>query len=158
MTFRHITPQDDPVIARLIRETLESVHLNIPGTAYFDEGLDHLSRYYDRSGRAYYVLTDGDAVIGGVGFAEFEEREHCCELQKLYLSPAYKGRGLGYEMMQYLEERAKEAGYSRIYLETHTSLKAAIHLYERCGYQRIDRPRSIVHSTMNRFYRKELKS
>ena len=47
-------------------------------------------------------------------------------------------------------------GYRRIYLETHTNLEAAMHEYERSGYRRIERPASVVHSTMDRFYLKEL--
>lgn len=44
----------------------------------------------------------------------------------------------------------------RICLETHTNLAAAIHVYERSGYREIHRPASVVHSTMNRFYLKQL--
>ena len=54
-----------------------------------------------------------------------------------------------------MEEEAKRTGYHMVYLETHTNLKAAIHLYEKCGYREIERPESVVHSTMNRFYLKE---
>ena len=35
--------------------------------------------------------------------------------------------------------------------------KAAIHIYEKCGYKEIDRPKEAVHSTMNRFFLKYLK-
>lgn len=36
------------------------------------------------------------------------------------------------------------------------NLKAAIHLYEKCGYKLIEKPKEVVHSSMNRFYLKEL--
>ena len=35
--------------------------------------------------------------------------------------------------------------------------QAAIHIYEKCGYKEIDRPKEVVHSTMNRFFLKFLK-
>ena len=47
-------------------------------------------------------------------------------------------------------------GYKKLYLETHTNLEAAIHIYEKCGYEEIDKPAGVVHATMNRFYIKEL--
>ena len=156
MNYRKLTKQDDQALAELIRDNLRKHHLDIPGTVYFDEGLDHLSVYYDDPLRAYYVLIYGDAVIGGVGFAEFGGFDDCCELQKLYLCDEHKGKGLGYDMMRFLEEKAWEYGYRRIYLETHTNLMAAIHLYEKCGYREIERPETVVHSTMNRFYLKEI--
>ena len=144
----------DPAIAALIRGNLKAHGLDIPGTAYFDEALDQLSAYYQAPGRAYYVLLKDGAVVGGIGVAEF--RGDCCELQKLYLADAVKGRGLGYEMIRFMEDRAREFGYRRIYLETHTNLAAAIHVYERSGYREIPRPADVVHRTMNRFYLKQI--
>ena len=50
----------------------------------------------------------------------------------------------------------REAGYKWSYLETHSNLKAAIHIYEKCGYTEIERPKEVGHSTMDRFFRKRL--
>ena len=143
-------------MAAIVRAALREHGLDIPGTAYFDAALDHLSAYYDRPGRAYYVLLDGETVAGGIGIAEFEGLPGCCELQKLYLTKSARGRGLGGDMIRFIEDRARELGYRRIYLETHTNLRAAIRAYERCGYREIPRPDSVIHTTMDRFYIKEL--
>ncbi len=156
LTTEPLRPEYDAALASLIRTNLKAHQLDIPGTAYFDEGLDHLSDVYDHPERAYYVLLDGGRLVGGVGLAEFSGFPHCCELQKLYLDDSVKGRGLGYDMISFIEEQARRKGYRRIYLETHTNLQAAIHLYEKCGYKEIGRLPSVVHSTMNRFYLKEL--
>lgn len=158
MEYKLLTPKYDSALAGLIRSSLRAHKLDIPGTVYFDEGLDHLSGFYDHPGRAYYVLMDGSVLAGGIGLAEFAGFDKCCELQKLYLSDDAKGRGLGYEMIRYLEDKARELGYEQIYLETHTNLAAAIHIYEKSGYVMIERPECVVHSTMNRFYLKSLKS
>lgn len=154
--FHPLSPQYDGAVAALIRENLKAYHLDIPGTAYFDESLDHLSGFYDRPGRAYFVLLENGSVIGGIGLAEFSGFPECCELQKLYLADAAKGRGLGYRMIAHIEDCAREMGYRQIYLETHTNLQAAIHIYEKSGYREIPQPENVVHSTMNRFYLKEL--
>ena len=156
MDFVPIEPHQDAAMAAIVRAALKAHGLDIPGTAYFDEALDHLSVYYDRPGRAYYVLLADGAVTGGVGLAEFEGLPGCCELQKLYLSPAARGRGLGYRMIRFIEERARALGYRQMYLETHTNLQAAIHEYERSGYRQIPRPAAVIHTTMDRFYIKEL--
>ena len=156
MDFVPIEPHQDAAMAAIVRAALKAHGLDIPGTAYFDEALDHLSVYYDRPGRAYYVLLADGAVTGGVGLAQFEGLPGCCELQKLYLSPAAQGRGLGYRMIRFIEERARALGYRQMYLETHTNLQAAIHEYERSGYRQIPRPAAVIHTTMDRFYIKEL--
>lgn len=156
MEYRPIAPEHDVAVAELIRSNLKAHRLDIPGTVYFDAGLDHLSEFYAEPNRAYYVLLEDEAVIGGVGYAAFEGFADCCELQKLYLCDAAKGKGLGYELLGFIEDRARDAGFLRMYLETHTNLQAAIHLYEKTGYRQIPRPECVVHGTMNRFYLKEL--
>ena len=157
--IRPIKAEDDPKIARIIRYNLECFHLDIPGTAYFDKELDSLSSYYNAlpEKRRYFIATDSDGgVIGGVGIAEFEGLDNCAEIQKLYLSDSAKGRGLGKRLMQTAEEFAAEVGYKRLYLETHSDLKAAIGLYEKLGFHMTDKPETALHSTMDRFYIKEL--
>ncbi len=159
LNYRKIEPSDDGRIAEIIRANLEKYHLDIPGTAYFDPELDHLSAYYDSdpSKRAYFIaLGDRNEVIGGVGIAEFDGIEDCAELQKLYLDDSAKGKGFGKELMQIAVAWAASAGYKNLYLETHTNLAAAINLYEKMGFQRTGKPCSTPHNTMNRFYLKKL--
>ena len=156
MEYRTLTAEYDAALAALIRTNLKAHHLDIPGTVYFDDGLDHLSDFYDHEGRSYFVLLDGEKLVGGIGLAEFEGFPDCCELQKLYLDDSVKGRRLGYQLIEKVEQEARGLGYKRMYLETHTNLQAAIHIYEKAGYKEIDRPDCVVHSTMNRFYMKEL--
>lgn len=144
----------DAAMARIVRENLKAHGLDIPGTAYFDESLDHLSRYYAVPGRGYWVLWDG-RVAGGAGLAETDVLPGFAELQKLYLTDDAKGRGLGRRLTEHVEAMAREMGYRGVYLETHTNLTAALALYEKLGYRQIARPDTVVHTTMDRFYVKE---
>lgn len=66
------------------------------------------------------------------------------------------GKGLGRMLMQTAENFAKDRNYKKLYLETHSSLKAAIRLYEKLGFKETNRPEFVLHSTMDRFYLKEL--
>lgn len=157
--IRPIRKTDDAALAAIIRKNLEAYHLNLPGTVYFDPELDHLSRFYGKNAesRAYFVLTDSAGqVIGGAGFAEFSGFPNCAEIQKLYLTDDAKGQGLGRDLLETAELYAEVMGYERLYLETHTALKEAIRLYQKMGYRQIPKPEGVVHSTMNRFYLKEL--
>lgn len=158
MHYRIIEPKDNLILANIIRDNLKANKLDIPGTVYFDENLNNLSDFYLASPqRAYFIaLDDNDNIIGGIGLAELGFMDDTAELQKLYLTDAAKGQGLSYELIELVEETALNKGYKRIYLETHTNLKAAIHLYEKCGYKLIEKPKEVVHSSMNRFYLKEL--
>ena len=159
MKINEIQSAYDAELAELIRTNLKKHRLDIPGTAYFDDHLDHLSDYYlaEPGKRCYFTMTDeDDKVVGGIGLAEIGLFEDCCELQKLYLADEVKGTGLSYRLISMIEDKARELGYRRIYLETHDNLEAAIHVYEKTGYKEIDKPAGIVHATMNRFFIKEL--
>lgn len=160
-TIRLITAADDAALAGIIRKNLEKYQLDIPGTAYFDPELEHLSAYYNAfpDKRAYYVMADGDGgILGGVGIAEYDGIEHCAELQKLYLTDRAKGRGLGRRLMEEAEKAALQKGYRRLYLETHTNLREAILLYEKTGFRRIEKPAGVLHTTMNLFFYREIAS
>lgn len=159
INYRKLLPCDNTTMAKLIRYNLKANGLDIPGTVYFDEIIWHLTDFYDEKPecRAYFVLIDeNDRVVGGIGLAEFPDIEGCAELQKLYLADEVKGRGLGYFLIDLLEKEALKMGYDKIYLETHTNLQTAIHVYEKAGYLEIPRPEFVMHNTMNKFYIKEL--
>lgn len=159
LNYRSLTADDDAVLASIIRTSLEQMHLNLPGTAYSDPELDHLSAYYAREPkkRTYFVaLDDAGQVVGGVGAAEFAPIPNCAEIQKLYLSNAVRGKGYGKELMRLAETWAKEAGYRQLYLETHSNLQIAIKLYQKLGFTEIERPKEVLHSTMDHFYIKHL--
>ena len=82
--------------------------------------------------------------------------EQVLVLHTLVVDPTVKGKGYGKELLHLAEEWAKSAGYRKLYLETHTNLSVALKLYEKMGFHLIEKPCRTQHSTMNRFYLKEL--
>ncbi len=158
LMIREITVNDNKALAELIRYNLKNHALDIPGTVYFDSALDNLYDFYGNdAGRGYYVLIDDSGkLVGGIGLAEFTPFEKCAELQKLYLADEVKGQGWGYKLIEYVESKMKEKGYTSSYLETHHNLKVAMHTYERSGYKEIERPKEVVHGAMDHFYYKKL--
>ena len=157
LKFRKILKSDNETITKIIRTNLEKLKLNIPGTAYFDKELDCLNDYYDKepSKRCYIVaLNENDAVIGGVGIAEFDGIDDCAEMQKLYLDDSAKGKGYSKILVNEIEKIAKDMGYKNLYLETHSNLKVAMSLYEKLGFREIEKPATVKHSTMDHFYLK----
>ncbi len=159
LKYRRIREEDNRVMAHIIRKNLEEFHLDIPGTAYFDSQLDSLSDYYNEKPqqRCYFVvLNEKDEVVGGAGVAEFDGIDRCAELQKLYFDGSIKGKGYSEKLFMILADWCKDKGYKKMYLETHTNLSNAIHLYQKLGFHEIEKPKSVVHSTMDHFYLKNL--
>ncbi|MCR4650176.1 MAG: GNAT family N-acetyltransferase [Lachnospiraceae bacterium] len=157
MRFRELEERDNAVIASIIRDNLKRYGLDIPGTAYYDEALDHLTEVYGREDAKYYVVVDEkDRVLGGIGFSRFYDSEDTAELQKLYLCSEAKGSGSGYKMISFIEDKMRQAGFRRSYLETHDVLREAVHIYIKSGYTEIEQPEVIGHGSMNMFFIKEL--
>lgn len=156
--IRKMAKKDNLSVANLIRYNLKKHGLDIPGTVYFDKGIDNLYGFYSGSAkRGYYVLTDeDDNVVGGIGFDEFASFDKCAELQKLYLADSVKGLGYGRKLIAFIEQKMLRLGFEFSYLETHTNLKRAIYVYEKSGYKQIERPKEVMHGAMNVFLLKEL--
>jgi GNAT superfamily N-acetyltransferase len=61
------------------------------------------------------------------------------ELKRMYVTPAFRGRGLARAMLAALERTAVEAGHRRVILETGQRQPEAIALYESSGYEPVPR-------------------
>lgn len=138
---RLITPTDNAVIAGIIREVLTEFKANKPGTVYFDPTTDHLAELFQTPGSRYWILeADGEIAGGGGIFPTPGLPEGCCELVKLYLTAATRGRGWGRLLIEQCAAAALELGFTALYLETMPELGNAVALYEKCGFERLDGP------------------
>ena len=158
MQIREIEVKDNQTIEQIIKRSLESFNLDIPGTAYFDPQLSSLAQFYKEQSNARYwvAVNEQDEVVGGVGIAPYGENTEICELQKLYITPEAQGRGLSKELMKVALDFAKEY-YTHCYLETMKKLQTANLLYSKLGFQQLERPlEGSEHSTMDAWYIKEL--
>lgn len=139
--IREIEKQDNPEIARVIRNVL--IEHNVPkvGTAYADPQLDCMFETYDHPRAIYFVVERDGKIVGGAGVNQLEnEAEAICELQKMYFLPQTRGLGLGSQMMEKCVQSAKNFGYKKCYLETMPYMKAAQKLYLKSGFEYIDGP------------------
>ena len=117
--IRTIQPLDNPALALIVRNTLAEFGANHPGTVYYDPTTDHLFELFQKERSIYYVALINDEIVGGAGIYPSDGLpEDTCELVKMYLIPQARGGGLGRELINRSLSFAKEAGYSKIYLET----------------------------------------
>jgi len=156
--IRPVRAADDPVLARIIRTVMPEFGACGNGFAINDPEVDWMSRAYAAPRHAYFVVErDGD-VIGGGGIAPLAGGDDgTCELRKMYFLPGARGIGAGAAMMGRCLEAARNAGFRQCYLETLTGMDAAMRLYERSGFQRIDSPMGDTgHGGCNTFYLRAL--
>ena len=135
LLIRTIQPGDNKTLATIIRDTLAEFKANKPGTVYYDDRTDHLFEEFKVAASIYYVAEiDGEIIGGGGIYPTANLPDGTCELVKLYLSPAGRGKGIGRSLMEKCITAAKEMGYTKIYLETMPELTIAIPMYERLGF------------------------
>jgi len=80
----------------------------------------------------YYLLELGSAIIG-MG-ALHQIREKAGEIKRMYIRPAYRGKGYGKTLLQLLLHKAKEFGYNSVYLDTGRFMTTAHKLYLSLGF------------------------
>jgi GNAT superfamily N-acetyltransferase len=57
------------------------------------------------------------------------------EIKRMYVDPSSRGRGIGRRILAFLEERARSATYTEVWLETGSAQPEAIALYQSAGYE-----------------------
>jgi len=96
--------------------------------------------YNDKNASLYLVATMNGKIVGGCGVAGFNGSNEICELRKLFLLQESRGLGLGKSLTQECLAYAKSKGYKKCYLDTLTSMKSAISLYEKLGFKHLEGP------------------
>jgi len=102
----------------------------------FDKELASLpGTYAPPSGRLLLASYQGQ-LAGCVALHQLEPG--ICEMKRLYLRPAFRGKGLGRIMIEVLVNEARAIGYRRLCLDTIEPLmRDAVALYRRMGFREI---------------------
>lgn len=79
-----------------------------------------------------------------------------CELKRVYVRPAFRGKRLGKLLVERFIERAKLLGYTEISLATLPTMKAAISLYLSIGFEEIEPPLTADSAPALRYFQKSL--
>lgn len=105
----------------------------------------------DRTARYLVAVVGGDAVACGALLAIDIDT---AEVTRLYVRPAYRGRGLGRRMLAALEDLAASRGHRVLRLETGVTSPEAISLFLAAGYRPIPRFGQYVRYESSRCFEK----
>lgn len=153
-SIRPIETRDDAAMASIIRSVMPEFGACGTGFAINDPEVDWMSRAYAEPRCAYFVVEREGAVQGGGGVAPLEGGDPgVCELRKMYFLPSLRGLGAGAALMARCLAAARKLGFEHCYLETLSGMDAAMRLYERTGFRRIQGPMGTTgHGGCNTFY------
>lgn len=136
LTFRDITTADHDLILPMVQDfyqgdaVLHPVDQEILERSFRDAAdpqeplLRGLLIEVDGQPAGYLYITQCySAEVGG----------RCVFLEEIYLAPAFRGRGLGGEILAWIERQYPTA--RRLRLEVNDINQNAIRLYQKAGYQ-----------------------
>lgn len=157
--IRQVTAADNTAVASIIRTVMPEFGAGGEGFAIHDAEVDNIHAAFSQPRTAYFVCELDGKVVGGGGVAPLLGGDaNTCELKKMYFLPEGRGKGLGRKMVERCLKAAKDIGFEYCYLETFNTMKDAMVLYEKMGFEKIPGAcGSTGHFGCDTFYRLRLR-
>jgi GNAT superfamily N-acetyltransferase len=87
-------------------------------------------------GGAFLVIYANGKPVAGGGVKR--DDDGVAEIKRMYVAPAVRRQGLGRQLLEALEAKARELGYARVRLDAGSRQPHVQAMYERAGYHAIE--------------------
>lgn len=101
---------------------------------YDEKVLRNPKEYILQNGGFIFFAKVNSEILGTVAFIN---QGTYFELSKMAVKPAYQGKKIGMQLMDYCIEFARAQQWDSITLYSHRSLVAAIFLYKKIGFEEV---------------------
>lgn len=125
------TPQHRDGIIAVVRAVYDEYGFTWEADGYHRDLYTIEDTYLNRGGM-FWALLAGDRVMGCVGVSLLDGVE--CELLRMYLVRAYRGRGLGRRLLEAAMAYGRTRGRRRMRAWSDVKLTDAHRLYLKCGF------------------------
>ncbi len=158
LIIRKVKKEDNLYLAQTIREVIEEHDAPRTGTVYSDPTTDNLYQLFQADKAVLWVAETDNKIGGCCGIYPTEGLEDdTAELVKFYLTAAFRGKGIGKQLMEQSILSAIEFGYKKLYLESLPQFSTAVSMYVKQGFEKIDRQLgNSGHTSCNIWMMKEL--
>lgn len=134
-------------IIRIGRETyIDTFHMYFPEevmSQYIEEAFSKgkVEKELLNVNSEFYFIRNEENIIGytkyNINDAQTEfQTDDAFEIERLYIRSLYKGKKLGYELIQHAIKRAKELRKREIWLGVWEKNQKAIEFYKKCGFKK----------------------
>jgi ribosomal protein S18 acetylase RimI-like enzyme len=135
ITIRTATAADIPEVRAMLKEYVNWIAMDL-AFQEIDAELDGLPGDYAPPRGALFVATDAGHSVGMIALRPLDGP--VCEMKRLYVRPAARGRGLARQLIARLCDEAKRLGYCELRLDTLPMMGDAQALYQACGFVDIE--------------------
>lgn len=125
-------PKDHDDVLAIFREYVKSPTASLDFQEYEAEFAVLPGPYAPPQGRLL-LAREGHAVYGCAALRRVDEAT--CEMKRVYVRPAARGKNLGRLLVEAVLAKAKAIGYSRICLDVLPEFTAAQQLYASLGFE-----------------------
>jgi putative acetyltransferase len=130
------TPQQIAAARELMMEYAARLGIDLCFQNFGEELRSLPGKYAPPAGRFLLATWNGQAA-GMVAMRAVEEKGSC-EMKRLFVRPAFRGKSLGRVLAEKVIEEARQAGYTRMRLDTIQGIMdSAIRLYRELGFREI---------------------
>lgn len=129
------TDNDIAAIRRLFEEYSASLPVDL-ALQHIDHEMASLPGSYSAPRGALFLARADGSVAGCIGLRPFSESVG--ELKRLYVVPAFRGRGFARALVSAAIVAGRGSGYDALVLDSLDSMQAAILLYQSFGFRRTE--------------------
>lgn len=151
LRLRQVIQADTPAVVALHHAALDAAGANA-GPGEWDSDLEDIHSHYLDSGGEFVVGTLGGIIVAMGALRPLQPG--IAEVKRMRVHPRWQGRGFGRMIIDHLERRAAELGFSSIVLDTTSRQHAAISLYLSRGFTQTGT--GVVAGLPSVFFRKQL--
>jgi len=125
-------PDDVDIVRTLLREYAAALPVDLDFQDFEAEVATLPGKYARPQGRLLLARRDG-RVLGCIGMRPLAGND--CEMKRLYVRPGARGLNLGRLLVERLLDEARNAGYTRMFLDTLPTMETAQRLYAQLGFE-----------------------
>jgi ribosomal protein S18 acetylase RimI-like enzyme len=144
IVIKRANPQDWELMQKLNHELFED---NAAYDKYLDlqwpftKGLEYYKKYLSNPTYCTLLAYDGDMPVGHIvgGPKDISYRKvKTAEIYEMGVSPEYRSRGIGSQLVTALRKWAKEQGYETLMVNAYHGNEKGVAFYKKQGLQPID--------------------
>lgn len=129
-------PDDFDAARQLFAEYAQSLDIDLAFQGFAVELAELPGKYAPPHGALLLARNTAGTTLGCAAMRPLETPADC-EMKRLFVRPQARGMDLGRKLATAIIACAREAGYSRIMLDTLASMTAAHQLYASLGFREI---------------------
>jgi|SRR5579859_345402 len=125
-----------PLVHAVMREAFEEYRgVLIPSSGALRESVEDILKKISAGGGAVLARIEDVAV----GSAQFTLQEGHIWVGRVSVLPSHRGRGIGQQLVKYVEEYARQQGFNEIRLGVRQSLPSNIAFYQKFQYEIVEK-------------------